>query len=202
MHLLKKNMSIYQASIDKAVLQEYAMEVFPGAIHVFQGADIPDAVSNYLLNQRVIGFDTETKPNFSKGGSNKISLIQLACESDCFLFRLKYPEPFPSVLRKIFNSPRIMKVGLSSRDDFHGLRAIVKGFAPRNVVELQNFVKSFGIEDMSLQKIYAIVFSKRISKSQQLSNWEAPELTEAQKMYAALDAWAVRRIYLRLQEGI
>ena len=101
-------------------------------------------------------------------------------------------------MNDLFNNPNIIKVGLSSKDDFLHLRAASKNFKPQNVVELQSYVTSFGIEDMSLQKIYAIVFGQRISKVQQLSNWEAEELSEAQRQYAALDAWAVRQIYLKL----
>ena len=54
---------------------------------------------------------------------------------------------------------------------------------------------------MSLQKIYAIIFQQKISKGQQLSNWEATQLTEAQQQYAAIDAWACLRIYNHLQAG-
>ena len=48
---------------------------------------------------------------------------------------------------------------------------------------------------MSLQKIYAIMFNKKISKSQRLTNWQAPNLTLQQQKYAAVDAWACMDIY-------
>ena len=120
---------------------------------------------------------------------------------DCWLIRLA-GHPIPQILADLFNSPDVTKVGLSSKDDFHQLRAVCPDFAPQGVVELQSIVKDYGIEEMSLQKIYAILFGRRISKAQRLSNWEADELSESQQQYAALDAWAVRQIYLRLLEKI
>lgn len=58
---------------------------------------------------------------------------------------------------------------------------------------------SYGIEEAGLQKIYAILFRKKISKRVRLTNWEADVLTTAQQRYAALDAWACLRIYQYLQ---
>jgi ribonuclease D len=62
-------------------------------------------------------------------------------------------------------------------------------------VELQNLVKNLDISDMSLQKIYANLFEKRISKSARLSNWDIDILSDSQKQYAALDAFACLKIY-------
>ena len=72
--------------------------------------------------------------------------------------------------------------------------------AAQTCIELQEYVRAFGIQDKSLQKIYAILFGEKISKSQRLSNWEAETLTEPQKLYAATDAWACLNIYNKLQE--
>ena len=44
----------------------------------------------------------------------------------------------------------------------------------------------------------AIVLGVRVSKSQQLSNWEAETLSDAQVNYAAVDAWVCRQMYLKL----
>ena len=44
----------------------------------------------------------------------------------------------------------------------------------------------------------AIILGSRVSKTQQLSNWEAEALSEAQQMYAATDAWVCREMYLKL----
>jgi ribonuclease D len=94
----------------------------------------------------------------------------------------------------------VIKVGLSIKDDIANLQRKFK-FKPINFIDLQSFVKNFGIEDQSLKKIYAIVFNKRISKKLQTSNWENNELSFEQQRYAALDAWACFRIYKKLLEG-
>lgn len=191
-------MTKYKPSIDKEVIRDYPQAVYHGKIRLFHDTDIPADVITHLNAQEVVGFDTETKPAFVKGRSNKVSLMQLACQDECFLFRLK-PAGLAPELLDFFANPQVTKVGLSSQDDFHMLRASSIDFEPQNVVELQSFVKLYGIEDLSLLKIYAILFGERISKSQRLSNWDAEELSPAQLQYAALDAWAVRRIYLRLK---
>ncbi|MDD2560143.1 MAG: 3'-5' exonuclease domain-containing protein 2 [Bacteroidales bacterium] len=187
----------FKSTITKEEIHDFPQAEFRGKIHLFQDLDIPEWVVNTLNVQKVVGFDTETKPAFVKGRKNKVSLMQLACQDECFLFRLK-PSGLAPELLSFFSNASVVKVGLSSKDDFHMLRASSAEFEPQNVVELQSYVKQYGIEEMSLLKIYAILFGERISKSQRLSNWDAEQLNAAQQQYAALDAWAVRRIYLRL----
>ena len=91
-------------------------------------------------------------------------------------------------------------MGLSTTDDFHQLAGVCD-CTPAGFVELQQLVKQYSITDMGLQKIYAILFQQKISKGQQLTNWEAPQLSEAQQRYAAIDAWACLKIYEYLQSG-
>jgi len=170
---------------------------FEGKIHVIQTLKQTKKAVAFLRTQPVIGFDTETRPSFQKGKTNKVSLIQLSCEQTCFLFRINIMG-IPQPLLDLFADPGIIKVGLALLNDFHSLNSIAK-VKQANFVDLQNYVKNFQIEENSLSKIFAIVFNKRISKAQQLSNWESNFLTERQKRYAALDAWAAREIYLKLE---
>ena len=81
------------------------------------------------------------------------------------------------------------------------MRRLEPELDPQGFIDLQEYVKYFHISDISLQKIYAIIFGERISKTQRLTNWEAPTLTEAQQTYAAIDAWACLRLYRRLRSG-
>ena len=180
-------------TISKEQIAELTVEKFNGRIVVVDHEEkIADAL-NYLSVQQALGFDTETKPAFKRGQVHKVALLQLATQEACFLFRLN-KIGYPDELEAIMVNPAIRKIGLSLRDDF---AAIHKRSArkPENFIDLQVFVDKFGIDDNSLQKIYAILFGKKISKSQRLSNWEAPELTPAQQSYAAIDAWACLRIY-------
>jgi len=184
-------------SISKAELSTYEQEVFPGRIIVIQDENEAKKACNYLEKAGAIGFDTETRPAFRKGVSHQIALMQLSTVDTCFLFRLNLIG-LPDCLANILINPTIKKIGLSLKDDFSAIHKR-KNLAPLNFVELQSFVKDYGIEDNGLQRIYGILFEKRISKGQRLSNWEIDILSDAQKMYAALDAWACLRIYNELK---
>ena len=100
---------------------------------------------------------------------------------------------------ELLENPEVIKVGLSLKDDFMMLHKRAP-FNQQACIELQEYVRPFGIQDKSLQKIYGILFREKISKSQRLSNWEADVLTDAQKQYAATDAWACLNIYHLLQD--
>ena len=180
-------------TITKEQIAELDQETFEGTIHVIdQLKQVPEAVA-YLATQSTLGFDTETKPAFKRGQVHKVALMQLATEQECFLFRLNRIG-YPDMLDDIIGNPAIRKIGLSLRDDFAAIRKR-SGQLPENFIDLQSYVDKFGIEVNSLQKIYAILFGKKISKNQRLSNWEAPVLSPAQQSYAAIDAWACLRIY-------
>lgn len=180
-------------TITKEQIAELEKETFEGRIHVIDRLkQVPEAVA-FLSAQPSLGFDTETKPAFKRGQVNKVALMQLSTEEDCFLFRLNRIG-YPDELETIIGNPAIKKIGLSLRDDFAAIRKR-SGQPPENFIDLQSYVDKFGIEVNSLQKIYAILFGKKISKNQRLSNWEAPTLTPAQQSYATIDAWACLRIY-------
>lgn len=147
-----------------------------------------------------IGFDTETKPTFQRGGHmHKVALLQLSTDDHHFLFRLTVPGIF-EIVRPLLENPDVIKVGLSVHDDYNALRRRGE-INPAGFLDLQDYVRTFHVTDISLQKIYAIVFGGRISKSQRLTNWEAPSLTVQQQIYAALDAWACLRLYKYIRSG-
>ena len=145
-----------------------------------------------------IGFDTETKPTFQRGGHmHKVALLQLSTDDHHFLFRLTVPGIF-EIVRPLLENPDVIKVGLSVHDDYNALRR--RGdINPAGFLDLQDYARTFLISDLSLQKVYAIVFGARISKSQRLTNWEADILSDGQKVYAATDAWSCIKIYEELQ---
>ncbi|MDO4756616.1 MAG: 3'-5' exonuclease [Parabacteroides sp.] len=190
----------YPHSISKETISTLPKEVFPGNIIVINQLCEAEEAIQYLSDYTEVGFDTETRPNFKKGRSNKISLMQISTEDVCFLFRLNIID-IPQSLADFLANENILKIGISVKNDFLSLRKR-KEITTANFFELQQYVSHFGIEDTSLQKIYAILFNKRISKNQRLSNWDAEELSEAQIKYAALDAWACLKIYNQLKQGI
>ena len=189
----------FSIAIDKRKVAEMPTVTFSGAITVVeQPADAAEAV-RYLRQQSVVGFDTETKPNFRKGMTNRVSLIQVATEQHSFLFRINKMGLTPE-LKEFMECDDIVKIGLSLKDDFHMLH-MIGDFEPHNFVELQEMVRKYHITDSSLQKIYAILFNELISKGQRLTNWEAAKLTGPQMIYASIDAWACLRIYKYLNSG-
>lgn len=153
----------------------------------------------HLSSARIVGFDTETRPSFRRGVSYDVSLLQLASPEKAYLFRLNILGLHP-LLRRLLEDPALLKVGVSLRDDFHALSRIGE-IHPAGFIDLQQYVKCFNIADNSLARIYGILFSKRISKGQRLTNWEAPLLTPAQVNYAAFDAISCIQIYDYISSG-
>ena len=191
-------MKVLKKTISKADIAQMPKAMFQGQIIVIDTAEEVERMVDALKRHPVVGIDTETRPSFKKGKLNRVALLQIAVDDCCFLFRLnRYGMVAPLV--EFLETSSTIKVGLSLKDDFRALHDRAD-FEPQGYVELQEYVKTFGIQDNSLQKIYANLFGCKISKSQRLSNWEAEELTEAQRIYAATDAWACFRIYVLLHE--
>lgn len=191
-------MRIIKEAFDKKGICALPVASFEGRIIVVQSETESDKAVRYLLSQQILGIDTETRPSFRKGQTHQVALLQVSTVDTCFLFRLNMIGITESI-KRLLEDCSVTKVGLSLKDDMHQLSKRAD-FTPGMFIELQNEVKKMGIKDMSLQKIYANLFSKRISKGQQLSNWEADTLTPQQKAYAATDAWACIMIYNELNE--
>ena len=186
---------------DKGLIGSLPVAEFDGRIIVVISASEAERAVRYLLSQPILGFDTETRPSFHRGSQHKVSLLQVATYDTCFLFRLNHTG-FTQALIRLLEDTTVEKIGLSWHDDLNSLRKL-GNFKPGRFIDIQQLVHDVGIEDMSLQKLYANLFGQKISKRQQLSNWEADILNEKQKRYAATDAWACIRIFeelLRLNE--
>ena len=174
---------------------------FPGEIVVIdrQGLAFFRALE-YLRRQKVLGFDTESRPNFSPQHHHYgVALLQLSGPDRAYLFRVKSLTMYKRLF-KVLADERVVKVGAAVGDDIHGLQRYCD-FKPKSFVDLQKIVWEYGVKDKSVKKMAAIILGVRISKTQQLSNWEAEHLSEAQKKYAATDAWVCREMYLKLLES-
>jgi ribonuclease D len=166
---------------------------FKGKIFIIISEKESDKAVQFLLKQKILGIDTETRPSFRRGQHYKVALLQVSTHDTCFLFRLNRIGITDSI-KKLLEDCNTIKVGLSLKDDLRSLSER-EDFVPGMFIDIQNEVKEIGIQDLSLQKIYANLFGMKITKNQQLTNWEADALTEAQKTYAATDAWACIQIY-------
>ena len=188
---------MFQSTITTDELRMLPLESFNGEIHLI---DTPAEVRKYmriLQREEVLGFDTETRPAFKKGRKNRISLLQLSTRFHAFLFRLG-TVGLPDELVRLLENEDTFKVGAAVQDDLNDLYEI-RRFKPGGFLDLQKYVEAFGIQNKALIKMAGIVLGFRISKSQQLSNWDSEILTESQLRYAATDAWICYRIYRELQ---
>jgi len=186
----------FKENIDKHELGEYPVSGFEGEIVLVDDYSKLEESISILKSASVIGFDTETKPSFIKGKKNKVALLQLSDSEKAFLFRIN-KIGLPSELVDILSDESISKVGVAIHDDIKGLKSI-RNFKEGGFIELQDYVKEFGIVSSGLRKLSAIILGFRISKRQQVSNWESANLTEAQLIYAATDAWVCCEIYKKL----
>ena len=191
---------MFASEISKEELHELSLVHFEGQIRVIERPDEANAVVDRLKLLPVLGFDTETRPSFTKGIINNVALLQLATATEVYLFRLCKMR-IPKSLLALLSNPDILKIGAAIKNDIDTLQRIAK-IRPRGFVDLQDMVRKFDIKDISLAKMAGIVLGVRISKSQQLSNWENSVLTEAQQRYAATDAWMCYLIYEKLNQLI
>ena len=196
MNISDTAMKVIQNKYDKKNIPTLPRVLFEGRIIVICTETEADKAVEYLMKQSILGFDTETRPSFKKGRIHQVALLQVATHDTCFLFRLNRTDVTDSIVR-LLEDQHITKVGLSLHDDFRMMQHRRK-FTPGTFIELQKEIKAIGIEDMSLQKIYANLFGMKVAKTQQLSNWEADTLNAAQQQYAATDAWACIQIYEEL----
>ena len=171
---------------------------FDGQIEVVESVAALDAACDYLAREQILGFDTETRPSFTSGVTNKVALLQLFGGEKCFLVRLNRVAMSRKLIALLQN-PSILKIGAAVQNDIVSLN-VLRHFKARGFVDLQSIVGDYGIEDKSLRKISGIVLGKKVSKAQRLSNWEAKTLTPQQMMYAATDAWVCVEIYKRLKQ--
>jgi len=186
---------------DKKKISTLPRIVFEGRIVVVLTEREAQKAVDFLLTQPILGIDTETRPSFKKGRVNQVALLQIATHDICFLFRLNQLG-MTAAVKRLLEDTEVPKIGLSLHDDLMMLSRRGE-FRRGNFIDLQDKVKEIGVEDMSLQKLFANFFGMRISKRDQLSNWEADILSDKQKIYAATDAWTCILLYeelLRLEQ--
>ncbi len=189
----------FASSVTVDEIEALEIATFPGEITVVPNSqcDEFDRAIQYLAAQQVIGFDTETKPCFvPKVPRNKMAILQLSGHDKAYIFRLQQVG-VPPKLAALLGNPKVLKIGAAVHDDIRGLQEY-RRFIPKGFVDLQRIAPTYGIEEKSVRKMAAIILKKRVSKSQQLSNWESSHLSEAQLRYAAVDAWICREMYYKL----
>ena len=186
---------MFQETITPEEIEQMSLAAFPGRINVITGPGAAlDFAIEHLSAQRLIGFDTETKPVFqAHQPRHHTALLQLSSETEAFLFRLQelgLPQPVADIMA----DPYITKIGAAVGEDIRGLQYYCR-FEPHRFMDLQSFGSQYGIKEKSVRKMAAIILRQKVSKAQQCSNWEAQLLSDAQQLYAATDAWICVKMY-------
>ena len=186
----------YKKSIAKEDINLLELDKYNGeTILVNTDAELEKACTE-IEKCTIIGIDTETKPSFKKGQMNTVALLQIATDKKAYIVRLKKVK-MSQRLADIFANEAIKKIGIAIFDDLKDLKKIIP-FTDKSVVDLNLLAPKLGFESIGAKKLSALVLGIRISKRQQVSNWELEKLSQAQIDYAATDAWICREIYLRL----
>ncbi|MFY0606024.1 MAG: 3'-5' exonuclease domain-containing protein 2 [Cyclobacteriaceae bacterium] len=189
---------MFASSIPKEEVKKLPLIRFEGNIHMIDTLEKLDEIIPILQNEKALGFDTETKPTFTKGAYNHTALIQFSTLTDAYLIRINLIG-MPDNLVSLLEDPAVTKIGISIRDDLKELRAI-RRYESQGFVDLNNLAKDLGITQIGMRSLTGIFLASRISKNQQTSNWENEVMTTGQQYYAATDAWVCLKMYLMLKE--
>jgi len=190
--------SSFPTTITKEVINDLPLSRYDGPIVLVSTPGEMNVAVAELRKEKILGFDTETRPSFRRGKSYPPALLQLGGADKVYLFQLLKLENLTPVL-DILADPGIVKVGVAIRDDVRKLRES-QDFKPAGFVELADITHKLEIVNTGLRSLAGIFLGVRISKGAQVSNWSRDHLTEAQTVYAATDAWISREVYMRLRE--
>lgn len=192
-----EHLDIYRRKISNEEINRLPARQFEGEIVLVKDEKGLRAAVKILQKEDVLGFDTETRPVFSKGKNNLPSIMQLAASGRVYIFQFN-KLPFGEALADILENPAIIKTGVAVRDDIRELQRLYH-FDPAGFVDLSQVAKQNCLETHGLRNLAANFFNLRIPKGARCSNWAVKALTQKQLLYAATDAWIGRELYLAMR---
>ncbi|KPK35986.1 MAG: hypothetical protein AMJ65_16900 [Phycisphaerae bacterium SG8_4] len=182
----------------KEQINAHPIGKYQGRVHVIQRPEQVEKAVRQLEKEKVLGFDTETRPTFRVGQSYLPAVLQLAGEQAVYIFQLRYCR-LPEALRRLLANPKIIKAGVALDLDVQELNKLAP-FEPAGFVDVGELAKQAGCMNRGLRGLAALLLEFRVSKKSQTSNWARRTLTRAQIEYAATDAWVGRELYYELQK--
>ena len=171
---------------------------YEGAVHVIAAPHELAAAMDDILQETLVGFDTETRPAFRPGESYPPSLAQVATARAVYLFQVQRAEIAAAVARML-SEEHIVKAGVGMADDLKSLKKVV-AFHEKSIADLGSLAQRHGLKQSGVRNLSGMFLGFRIPKGTKTSNWARPKLTEQQIVYAATDAWACRELYLKFRE--
>ncbi len=180
------------------MMEDLPRAAFNGPIWLIKTPEHAEEVGRHLKRCRLIGFDTEARPSFTKGVVYPVSLLQISTYREAYIFQLQ-STGLPDSIVEVLSNPKILKTGVAVKGDLSDLQKL-RRFKPAGFIELSDFSKKNKMKNHGLQGIAAALLNLKISKKEQCSNWAAKKLTESQLQYAATDAWIGREIYLNMKK--
>lgn len=188
---------MFEKSITKQEINELPLFKYEGKTIIAASEKQIDRAIFEIEEHKLVGFDTETKPTFKKGEFNHVALVQIAVPDKVYLLRITQAG-IPTTLARFLSNEKITKIGIALDDDIIALKKR-RRFVPAGFLDLNKIAPTLGIENIGARNLTALLLNNRISKNQQISNWENPVLTEPQIKYAATDAWICLEIYNKLK---
>jgi len=189
---------MFEKSISKQEINELPLFKYEGKTVISASEKQIDKAIFEIEKHKLVGFDTETKPTFKKGEFNHVALVQIAVPDKVYLLRITQVG-IPTTLARFLSNEKITKIGIALDDDIIALKKR-RRFVPAGFLDLNKIAPTLGIENIGARNLAALLLNNRISKNQQISNWENPMLTEPQIKYAATDAWICLEIYNKLMD--
>jgi ribonuclease D len=171
---------------------------YEGPVHVIAAAGELAPAMDDILQETLVGFDTETRPAFRPGESYPPSLAQVATARAVYLFQVQRAEIAAAVARML-SEGHIVKAGVGMADDLKSLKKVV-AFHEKSIADVGTLAQRHGLKQSGVRNLSGLFLGFRIPKGTKTSNWARHTLTEQQIVYAATDAWACRELYLKFRE--
>jgi ribonuclease D len=187
-----------QRNVSREEINELPIRRYAGEMHVIATThDLAPAMED-ILQETVVGFDTETRPSFRVGESYPPSLAQVATGRAVYLFQVQH-HAVARAVADLLAEERIVKAGVALSDDLKALKKLIH-FTEKSIVDLGSVARRQGLKQTGVRNLTGLFLGFRIPKGTKTSNWSRPRLSAQQITYAATDAWACRELYLRFRE--